>query len=494
MPILGTGRGDVIVAGMTILVAALRPLRCHVAGRSRSRAAFRAGVRHARAAFVRVELHCHSTRSDGSHAADEVARRAARTGVRAVLPHRPRHLRRLRSHPRCARRRAMHGAARARAELPRVRSHRARAALRSAERAMRSRPAGYASMRSHARASRPLVAILRRLRRLGIELDDAAILSRTHGRTPGRPDVARALVEAGVVRTPQDAFTRFLRDGGPADVPLIGSGSTRAWRWVAPGRCARQPRASAQLGDPSLVRALFERHRGRRGSRASRPTTAVRVGRERGLAPPGARARPGRDRRVGLPRGPRSPGRASRHRARAATRRGPHPLARISEPSIEALLDALDVGSLHLLDRRLQGAGLADQGGPEVDHELQAIPGVGAPTQQASPGRRGVWAAAQRGNSVGRSPQRWTRRVPSSSVAWSAAAWRSCKLSRVWSIEASTSWQRAAPSAAEATPGTSIEASRDEATRDPSMIDRMSESEASTAPDRRWCKPARSWM
>ncbi|MGF1523187.1 MAG: PHP domain-containing protein [Leptolyngbyaceae cyanobacterium] len=36
---------------------------------------------------------------------------------------------------------------------------------------------------------------------------------------PGRPHIARALVVAGYIQTPQEAFTRWLREGGPAYVP-----------------------------------------------------------------------------------------------------------------------------------------------------------------------------------------------------------------------------------------------------------------------------------
>ncbi|MEO1295109.1 MAG: PHP domain-containing protein [Cyanobacteria bacterium J06636_16] len=36
---------------------------------------------------------------------------------------------------------------------------------------------------------------------------------------PGRPHIAQALVVAGYIQTPQEAFTRWLRDDGPAYVP-----------------------------------------------------------------------------------------------------------------------------------------------------------------------------------------------------------------------------------------------------------------------------------
>lgn len=65
-----------------------------------------------------------------------------------------------------------------------------------------------------------LCAIVERLAALGVHLDGEQILRGTHGRTPGRPDIARALVEAKVVRSQREAFDRFLHDGGPADVAL----------------------------------------------------------------------------------------------------------------------------------------------------------------------------------------------------------------------------------------------------------------------------------
>ena len=65
-----------------------------------------------------------------------------------------------------------------------------------------------------------LLAIVDRLAGLGIELDGPALLASTCDHTPGRPDVAKALKEAGVVSSLREAFDRFLRDGGPADVQI----------------------------------------------------------------------------------------------------------------------------------------------------------------------------------------------------------------------------------------------------------------------------------
>ncbi len=60
--------------------------------------------------------------------------------------------------------------------------------------------------------------IVARLEQLHIRLDIDDVLAQS-GHTVGRPDVARAMVRAGVVSSFREAFHRYLRDGGPADIP-----------------------------------------------------------------------------------------------------------------------------------------------------------------------------------------------------------------------------------------------------------------------------------
>ncbi|MBU0549998.1 PHP domain-containing protein [Myxococcota bacterium] len=67
---------------------------------------------------------------------------------------------------------------------------------------------------------RRAAATLDKLDALGCPLDHAAVLSSAKG-VIGRPHIAQALVEAGHVRAVEDAFRRFLRNGGPAYVPLF---------------------------------------------------------------------------------------------------------------------------------------------------------------------------------------------------------------------------------------------------------------------------------
>src|SRR5262249_10017054 len=68
--------------------------------------------------------------------------------------------------------------------------------------------------------------IVERLASLGMPLDADRILSPLDvdpARTPGRPWIARALVDAGHVADIGDAFDRWLSRGRPAFVPRLGA-------------------------------------------------------------------------------------------------------------------------------------------------------------------------------------------------------------------------------------------------------------------------------
>ena len=167
---------------------------------------------------MRLDLHCHSTCSDGSLSPKELARKAGEFGVELFC---------LTDHD------SFDGYEDSREVLADCR------VLRGLELTCRlgesttvhlliyglRRGAGLDRLsarlkeRMEERRQR-LVKIVGRLADLGIGLDVAEILQRCHGRTPGRPDVARALVEAGVCRSIGEAFSRFLKDGGPADVRI----------------------------------------------------------------------------------------------------------------------------------------------------------------------------------------------------------------------------------------------------------------------------------
>ncbi|HEY8393659.1 MAG TPA: PHP domain-containing protein [Thermaerobacter sp.] len=66
---------------------------------------------------------------------------------------------------------------------------------------------------------RRLARILERLAAQGIVLDEARVRALAGRGTVGRPHVARALVEEGVVATVAEAFERYLAPGRPGYVP-----------------------------------------------------------------------------------------------------------------------------------------------------------------------------------------------------------------------------------------------------------------------------------
>jgi predicted metal-dependent phosphoesterase TrpH len=73
---------------------------------------------------------------------------------------------------------------------------------------------------------RRLLTMLERLERLGISIDQAGIRERAaveNGRAVGRPMLAEALVRAGHVRSIAEAFERYLGEGRPAYVARRGA-------------------------------------------------------------------------------------------------------------------------------------------------------------------------------------------------------------------------------------------------------------------------------
>lgn len=208
---------------------------------------------------MRLELHCHSTCSDGSLSPTEVATRAGAEGVELFC---------LTDHDTVA------GYDATAAALPGAR------VLRGVELSCRyahktvhllvygvTEGPGLTALQRRLdtvledRRTR-LRAIIERLRTLGVRLDSEKIMIGTHGHTPGRPDVARALVEAGHVRSQREAFDRYLHDGGPADVALERV-SLEEGLQLGRDAGARMSLAHPHtLRSPQLVDEMFAAHRG----------------------------------------------------------------------------------------------------------------------------------------------------------------------------------------------------------------------------------------
>lgn len=166
---------------------------------------------------MRVELHCHSTYSDGSEPAEEVARMALARGVELFC---------LTDHDTCAGYPA----------TVEVFAGTAVRVLRGVELSCHEDgrtvhllmydTGGDWSVLDEALAGqgvarrRRLRDMAARLEQLGVGVDIDAILEGAGDRTVGRPDLARALHDAGHVKSTGEAFARYLHDGGPADVSV----------------------------------------------------------------------------------------------------------------------------------------------------------------------------------------------------------------------------------------------------------------------------------
>lgn len=101
--------------------------------------------------------------------------------------------------------------------------------------------------------------ICAKLARVGVPLDPAPILAAAEGRVAGRPDVARALVAAGVCTSPREAFDRFLKDGGPADAPIERLGVDEGLALARDAGARVSLAHPHSLGEAALVRDLFAR-------------------------------------------------------------------------------------------------------------------------------------------------------------------------------------------------------------------------------------------
>jgi 3',5'-nucleoside bisphosphate phosphatase len=78
--------------------------------------------------------------------------------------------------------------------------------------------------RQRADRLRRVEEMTRRLAALGCPISAEAMLATAaSGRSVGRPQIAAALVDAGHVQTRDEAFERFLEHGGPAFVPRQGA-------------------------------------------------------------------------------------------------------------------------------------------------------------------------------------------------------------------------------------------------------------------------------
>lgn len=165
---------------------------------------------------MRIDLHTHSLISDGTDTPGELVRKARAVGLDVVG---------LTDHD------TFDGLDEAVAEGGRVGIHVVRGMELSCSRygdsvhvlAYGADPAspGLAAEMARVRDGRlgRLAGVLAKLAELGVPVTEAEVMAQV-GESPsvGRPHIADALIQAGHVRDRQEAFDRFLADGGPAHV------------------------------------------------------------------------------------------------------------------------------------------------------------------------------------------------------------------------------------------------------------------------------------
>ena len=156
-----------------------------------------------------VELHCHTTRSDGADSPEALIARAATYQIALFA---------ITDHDTCTD-----------VPLPGARC------LRAVEITCDDRgdtlhvlaydrggdwqalQAGLDAMRGHRKHR--LAAMAERLGKLGVAIDVAPLLAQAEWRAVGRPDLARIVVASGRASSMKEAFARYLYDGGPVDLP-----------------------------------------------------------------------------------------------------------------------------------------------------------------------------------------------------------------------------------------------------------------------------------
>ena len=166
---------------------------------------------------MRIDLHTHSTVSDGTDSPTELVQGGGPGGAGRGGTDRSRRVRRVGRGGGRRRRGRRVGLPRHGTVLLAPGTERAPAGLRG-----RSEAPGLAAEMQRVRGGRTarLLPVLDKLAELGVGVTEEEVLVQV-GESPsvGRPHIADAMVAAGHVRDRTEAFDRYLADGGPAHVP-----------------------------------------------------------------------------------------------------------------------------------------------------------------------------------------------------------------------------------------------------------------------------------
>ncbi len=164
---------------------------------------------------MRIDLHCHSTHSDGSLPATEVAQRAYAREVQLFC---------LTDHDSCSgyeETRTVFDHALQGVELSCTLEQRSVHVLLYRRPSSRGWPLLLEALEEQKAARRKRVHLIaEKLAPLGAVFDPEALVAKHVGTTIGRPHIAAELIRVGAVASRNEAFSRFLQDGGPGDVQV----------------------------------------------------------------------------------------------------------------------------------------------------------------------------------------------------------------------------------------------------------------------------------
>jgi hypothetical protein len=110
----------------------------------------------------------------------------------------------------------------------------------------------------HRQRRERVVRICGKLAELGRALDPAQVLAQAGGKSVGRKHVARAMVKAGLVATVDEAFDRYLAEGSPANVPANELSARDAARLIARHRGVAVLAHPGFFDDDALVERLLD--------------------------------------------------------------------------------------------------------------------------------------------------------------------------------------------------------------------------------------------
>lgn len=111
-----------------------------------------------------------------------------------------------------------------------------------------------ARQRARIQRARDIVA---RLQQLGLEIDYERIRELAHG-VVARPHIAQAMIEKGYVASQTEAYERYIGFGAPAYVERDALHPTQAMRWVQAAGGVAVLAHPGLLGDDARVKALID--------------------------------------------------------------------------------------------------------------------------------------------------------------------------------------------------------------------------------------------